>query len=85
VHRTITFAAVVLASLAAGCARDAVRAKVAHALPCPEELATVHERELDDGSVVWDGSGCGRRVSFTCSRAVARTLVCVQDAASSAP
>jgi hypothetical protein len=46
----------------------------------------VQEHELDDGSVVWDGSGCGRRVSFTCSRPeLSRTLVCVQDGASSAP
>jgi hypothetical protein len=44
------------------------------------DQAVVENRELDDGRVVWSGEGCGRTVSFTCSRpALSRTLVCLQD------
>jgi hypothetical protein len=65
--------------LLAGCG-NGLRARVAHALPCPEDQSVVEAHEKDDGRTVWEGRGCGRRVAFPCPRlGLSRTVVCTQD------
>jgi hypothetical protein len=71
---------VALAVVLGGCARNAIHTAVLNALPCPEDLSVVDSEEQENGSTVWEGRGCGRRVSFTCSHPpMSRSFICVQD------